>query len=103
MIINCKAYRCISCKSLEWIDEGAEIPQICKKCGDKLEFERDFTRDTELARQYREEHTIKCTYCKSTNITKISAISRSLSFGLLGFGSSKVGKQWHCNSCGSDF
>lgn len=47
--------------------------------------------------------TITCPYCKSTNIKKISAVSRGLSFSIFGFGSKKVGKQWHCNKCGSDF
>lgn len=46
---------------------------------------------------------ITCPYCKSMNCSKISTVSRGFSFGLFGFGSSKVGKQWHCNSCKSDF
>ena len=46
---------------------------------------------------------IKCPYCKSTNTKKLSAASRGLSFGIFGFGSKKIGKQWHCNGCGSDF
>jgi polyhydroxyalkanoate synthesis regulator phasin len=47
--------------------------------------------------------TITCPYCKSTNTKKLSAASRGLSFGIFGFGSKKIGKQWHCNGCGSDF
>lgn len=46
---------------------------------------------------------IKCPYCKSANVAKISAAGRVVSVGLFGLGSSKVGKQWHCNSCKSDF
>lgn len=46
---------------------------------------------------------ITCPYCKSTNTTKIGVVKRSMSFGLFGFGSGKVGKQWHCNACKSDF
>lgn len=46
---------------------------------------------------------ITCPYCKSTNTKKLSSLSRALSAGLFGLGSSKIGKQWHCNSCGSDF
>lgn len=45
----------------------------------------------------------KCPYCKSANVAKISAAGRVVSVGLFGLGSSKVGKQWHCNSCKSDF
>ena len=47
--------------------------------------------------------TITCPYCKSTNRKKLGALSRGLSFGLFGFGSGKIGKQWHCSDCGSDF
>ena len=46
---------------------------------------------------------VECPYCHSHNITKISGMSRWLSVGLFGIGSKKVGKQWHCKSCGSDF
>lgn len=47
--------------------------------------------------------TITCPYCNSTNCKKLGAISRGVSFGLFGFGSGKIGKQWHCNDCKSDF
>lgn len=46
---------------------------------------------------------VTCPYCKSTNCKKISSGSRWLSTGLFGLSSKKIGKQWHCNSCGSDF
>lgn len=46
---------------------------------------------------------ITCPYCKSTNTKKISSASRAGS--ILGFGifSKKIGKEWHCNNCNSDF
>ena len=46
---------------------------------------------------------ITCPYCKSTNTKKLYSLSRAFSAGFFGLGSSKIGKQWHCNSCGSDF
>jgi len=36
-------------------------------------------------------------------VRKIGAVSRMVSGSLFGLGSSKIGKQWHCNGCGSDF
>lgn len=45
----------------------------------------------------------KCPYCHSTNTKKISGSSRVASFLTFGLASKKVGKQWHCNKCGSDF
>ena len=46
---------------------------------------------------------VACPYCKSSNVSKISTLSRAVSVELLGLASGKVGKQWHCNSCKSDF
>lgn len=46
---------------------------------------------------------ITCPYCHATNIRKIGIVSRSISAGIFGLGSKKIGKQWHCDHCGSDF
>lgn len=46
---------------------------------------------------------IKCPYCSSYDTKNISSISRLSSVGLFGLGSKKIGKQWHCNHCNSDF
>lgn len=48
-------------------------------------------------------NTVKCPYCSSTSVTKISTANRVVSTGLFGLGSKKIGKQWHCNQCKSDF
>lgn len=45
----------------------------------------------------------KCLICGSTNVKKISGVSRTASIGFWGIFSKKIGKQWHCNNCGSDF
>lgn len=82
-----------------------EIYQEWKKRTDA-----EFRRDRELQNQRSTTQsrssyspTITCPYCKSTNTKKISSVSRMFSGGLFGLGSKKIGKQWHCNSCGSDF
>lgn len=46
---------------------------------------------------------VTCPYCKATNVKKLGALSRTISAGLFGIGSGKIGKQWHCTHCGSDF
>ncbi len=46
---------------------------------------------------------VKCPYCNSMNTKKLSATSKAGSVAMFGLMSNKVGKQWHCNSCGSDF
>ena len=45
----------------------------------------------------------KCPTCQSTNIRKISVLSKAGSVAIWGIFSQKVKKQWHCNNCGSDF
>jgi len=45
----------------------------------------------------------KCPICGSSNIKKISTINKVVSTEMLGLASNKIGKQWHCNSCKSDF
>lgn len=55
-------------------------------------------------RTYREGVVLpECPYCHGYYTKKIGAGSRLFSVGLFGLGSSKVGKQWHCCLCNSDF
>lgn len=46
---------------------------------------------------------VECPYCHQYWTTKIGTGARLLSVGLFGLGSKKVGKQWHCHFCNSDF
>ena len=46
---------------------------------------------------------ITCSYCGSTNVRKIGFLNRAISTEFFGLASKKIGKQWHCNKCGSDF
>ena len=64
------------------------------------EFAKGYEKNQPLSKS---KPTIKCPYCSSTNTKKLSSMSRMFSGGLFGLGSGKIGKQWHCNSCGSDF
>lgn len=64
----------------------------------RIEVEETRARSDAFDAQHAE-----CIYCKSRNTKKISATSRLFSTGFFGLGSKKIGKQWHCNKCGSDF
>lgn len=46
---------------------------------------------------------VVCPYCHSTNTEKISTVSRAVSVSIVGAASGKIGKQWHCKNCGSNF
>lgn len=52
---------------------------------------------------YNSTPKVSCPYCNSSNTSKISTGSRIASVGMLGLFSKKLGKQWHCNNCNSDF
>lgn len=49
------------------------------------------------------EHNIHCPYCNSSNVTKIGTVNRMVSTSMFGLASKKIGKQWHCDNCKSDF
>lgn len=65
----------------------------------------DLDNEERLAEENTEDQAIDvvCPYCKSSNVRKIGAGGRLVSVGMLGLAGSKVGKQWHCNNCNSDF
>lgn len=76
----------------------------CNKCG----FSYQSIDDAEkLEKRFQNESNNicipKCPTCGSTNIEKISFAKKAISIGGLGILSNKIGKQWHCNNCKSDF
>lgn len=50
-----------------------------------------------------QDNKVHCKYCNSTNVKKISGLSKAGSVAMWGIFSKKVHKEWHCNNCGSDF
>lgn len=111
MIINKDFYRCTKCDERYSFDTSKDYSKLCPICNNKMEFWINADCDTDLAEQRKNQTpivpsskpTITCPYCQSTNTKKIGVVGRSVSFGLFGFGSSKMGKQWHCNNCKADF
>ncbi len=49
------------------------------------------------------ENMPKCPTCSSINIRKISVTSKVASVAMWGLLSRKVHKQWHCDTCGSEW
>ncbi len=114
MLINRDVYECNKCKKSYFFDTDKPYSKICPECGEELTFELNYDYDTEKEPPSVYDPTedpnspyyipkVECPYCHSTKTEKIGVIKRSFSFGLLGFGSSKVGKNYHCKVCGSDF
>ena len=63
----------------------------------------NFQRQKDLQQDLAAGTRVICPYCKSADTKKISVASRAVSVSLVGAASGKIGKQWHCNHCGSDF
>ena len=60
-------------------------------------------KQQESNKKVEEDNKVHCPYCNSTNVNKISGLSKACSIAMFGIFSRKVHKQWHCNNCGSDF
>ena len=120
MIINKDVYECPKCRKWHFFDTSKEFSTVCPRCNVEMEFQFNADADTERAERvkntppydptqdpaspyYTGTPIVNCPYCHSPSTRKIGIMGRSLSVGLFGFGSSKVGKQWHCTKCGSDF
>lgn len=106
MIINLDCYRCPKCNKAYDFESNTKYSKICPKCKVEMNFFMNWDKDTEKAKRTKQVKIYKpvqCPYCHSTKTNKISVLSRSMSVGLFGFGSSKIGKQWHCENCKSDF
>lgn len=57
-----------------------------------------------LIQDFQYRNNAECPYCHSKNTKKISGLSKAGSVAMFGvFAVGKVGKQWHCNNCKSDF
>ena len=72
----------------------------------QIEFEKrqeEINRNARKPDDPRKRGLVECPYCKSRDTEKISSLSRAVSVGFFGLGSKKIGKQWHCNRCKSDF
>lgn len=71
--------------------------------GSKLYEETIIEQCIQADRDRKSENQVKCVYCKSTNVKKISTSSKVVNTALFGFFGTKKHKQWHCNNCNSDF
>lgn len=85
----------------EQADPGCLEQERQKK---EKELQESIALHAAMAKMDEERHPhVPCPYCKSTNTEKISTVSRAVSVSLVGAASGKIGKQWHCKQCGSNF
>lgn len=95
-------FKCKKCGNTTYLCSESHLGYfryICEKCAEDIKIP--------FPKCLREKPTYTnkphCPYCNSTNLKKIGVGSRMISAGTLGLAGSKIGKQWHCNNCKSDF
>lgn len=88
--------RCPVCGATYFKDRG---DRICIDHGCELIAEDEYRAFGAIPRGPQ----VECPYCHADDVKKISTADRMVSTGLFGMASKKLGKQWHCNKCGSDF
>lgn len=107
-------YWCPHCRFPYSFPESDHHSNICDVCGHEMEFRRTCEVDVEkqalIQEKIKREKSnpnrkprIQCPYCGSLATSKISTIGKIASVGFFGLASSKLGKEWHCNKCGSNF
>lgn len=85
------------------LTDGSDLVDIIRKT---KSIPQNFTPKYPLEnrKELYDSKKIECPYCNSTNTKKITNVSKAGSIALWGiFALGKTTKQWHCNSCGSDF
>lgn len=104
-----KVYLSINYRFLCWYNdylrEQADPGCLAREQAQK---DKELQESIELHRQidayYAAKHPrVECPYCHSMNTEKISGVARGVSIYVMGVASPKLGKQWHCNNCKSDF
>lgn len=89
----------------QYIKSSPEFNQYLFDHRDEDLFKRRIESKAKLdhGKQILEEQsrTPKCPSCGSNNISKIGVVGRAVSFKLVGFASSKIGKTHKCNNCGT--
>lgn len=107
-----KVYSHINFSFLAWYDDYTReladpgvLERERKAWEDKQATYKALAHNEERKRQEEVESgkRVVCPYCKSTNTEKISTLNRAVSISIVGAASSKLGKQWHCKACGSNF
>lgn len=67
------------------------------------QFEMQKKQEKQLKNIERERNKLRCPYCNSANVKKISGTERVASIALFGIFSKKINKSFKCNDCGGTF
>lgn len=89
----------------EYIKSSPEFDQYLFEHRDEDMFNKRMSDKAKIAhgKAVLEEQSrvAKCPSCGSANVSKIGVVNRTVSTGLFGLASSKIGKTHKCNNCGT--
>ena len=92
-----KSIFCKNCKHYEDIYTSEELKQL-------WENETKEKEQAEInAKMQANINVPKCPTCSSTNIKKVSGVTKAVSVVMFGLLSQKVKKTFHCNNCGYEW
>ncbi len=102
-IIGTIEIECPKCKNMTsyrkiLFDNAAEFGE-CTKCGE-LTYNKVING---ISKNPQNPCGVRCPYCNSKNVKKISGLSKFKSITIFGLLSNKINKKWHCNDCKSNF
>lgn len=102
-------YKCNVCGNTEFDTEifAGILMSVCTKCKNHANIvivnQEELNQWKQQTSCIKRPTTPECPYCHSHDTKKIGSGGRTLSLLTLGLAGSKIGKQWHCKHCGSDF
>ena len=106
-----KTYECPKCQIKKHINLKESFDFKCKCCGGKMRYvgvtrknstipnKKESYNTTEQYSFSQSTYTPKCPTCGSTDLSKVSSISKVGSVLMFGLLSQKIKKTWHCNNC----
>ena len=109
-------YECKKCNKIVYFRSNEEYITQCKTCKNEMQFicEHNYNPKNGLSAVNASntksksnpnvskpvKPVVKCLYCGSENVRKISGTERTISILTLGFLSNKINKSFKCNDCG---
>lgn len=79
--------------------EKCDVVLMRKKDYERLEMDRNLNAIQNEVKKAEEQNLPKCPTCGSTNIKRITTLDRTVSVGVLGLLSGKIGKNHECLNC----
>lgn len=115
MIVKSFLYFCPECKKYKYFQENENYSTKCPICKKEMILKDSCEYDNSKSLQKPSEPTvdhyklkaqlegrpaIQCPTCGSYHTNKLTGVERTVSFGIFGFASNKIGKSFECKNCG---